>query len=91
MPSPVVALNRAIAHGMAFGAAAGLALLRDLEGDGALQGYAPLPAAIGDALFRLGRREEARHAFLRAAALTANRRERDFLSRRAGDCAARAR
>ena len=91
MPSPVVALNRAIAHGMAFGAAAGLALLRDLEGDGALQGYAPLPAAIGDALFRLGRREEARQAFLRAAALTANRRERDFLSRRAGDCAARAR
>jgi predicted RNA polymerase sigma factor len=86
MPSPVVALNRAIAHGMAFGAAAGLRLLREIEGQGALAGYAPLPAAIGDALFRLGRRDEARAAFMAAAGLTGNARERDFLRRRAVDC-----
>ncbi len=87
MASPVVALNRAIAHGMAFGAAAGLAMLREVEEEGTLRDYAPLPAAIGDALFRLGRREEARGAFRHAATLTANQRERDFLLRRAEDCA----
>nr|WP_246522253.1 DUF6596 domain-containing protein [Neoroseomonas terrae] len=88
MPSPVVALNRAIAHGMAFGAAAGLRLLAVIEEKGALRGYAPLPAAIGDALFRLGRRGEAKVAFAAAAGMTRNERERDFLLGRAADCVA---
>src|SRR5690606_6862701 len=69
-PSPVVDLNRAIAHGMAFGPEAGLELLDQLVADGALRHYAPLPAARGDALFRAGRLAEARRAFEAAAALT---------------------
>lgn len=87
MPSPVVALNRAIAHGMAFGPEAGLALMRDL--DDALPGYAPLPAARGDALLRAGQRAEARAQFEAAAALTRNARERDFLLARAASAEAR--
>lgn len=86
MPSPVVALNRAIAHGMAFGPLAGLALLDAIAAAGALDDYAPLPAARGDALLRAGRLAEAHDAFLRAAALTANARERDFLAARAAAC-----
>jgi RNA polymerase sigma factor (sigma-70 family) len=84
MPSPVVALNRAIAHGMAFGPEAGLALLEGL--DAALPGYAPLPAARGDALQRAGNLAEARTQFELAAGLTRNERERDFLLRRAAAC-----
>jgi predicted RNA polymerase sigma factor len=84
MPSPVVALNRAIAHGMAFGPEAALALLDGLEA--ALAGYAPLPAARGDALLRAGRPDEARAQFEAAAALTRNARERDFLLARAAAC-----
>lgn len=87
MPSPVVALNRAIGHGMAFGPATQLRLLESVDAEGALRAYAPLPAAIGDALFRLGRHAEARAAFTRAAAMTRNARERDFLLRRAAECA----
>lgn len=84
MPSPVIELNRAIAHGMAFGPQVGLRLL---EGVGeALRGYAPLPAARGDLLFRLGRMAEARAAFAAAAALTRNGRERAFLLSRAESC-----
>jgi RNA polymerase sigma factor (sigma-70 family) len=86
MPSPVVELNRAIAHGMAFGPEAGLALLAGIEAAPALRGYAPLPAAKGDALFRAGRLAEARAEFERAAGLTRNARERDFLSARAAAC-----
>ena len=86
MPSPVVELNRAIAHGMAFGPEAGLALLAELEAAPALRGYAPLPAAKGDALYRAGRLAEARTEFERAAGLTRNARERDFLSARAAAC-----
>jgi RNA polymerase sigma factor (sigma-70 family) len=85
-PTPVVALNRAVAHGMAFGPEAGLALLLEIEALPALQGYAPLPAAKGDALFRAGRMAEARACFERAAALTRNERERDFLQARASRC-----
>jgi RNA polymerase sigma factor (sigma-70 family) len=88
MPSPVVALNRAVAHSMAFGPEAGLALLAAIEGDAVLEGYAPLPAAKGDFLLRAGRREEARAQFERAAALSRNEAERDFLLRRAAACAA---
>jgi predicted RNA polymerase sigma factor len=54
MPSPVVDLNRAVAHSMAFGPHAGLRLLDELANDAALRGYAPLPAARGDFLFRCG-------------------------------------
>jgi predicted RNA polymerase sigma factor len=86
MPSPVVELNRAIAHGMAFGPEAGLVLLAEVEAAPALRGYAPLPAAKGDALFRAGRLAEARAEFERAAALTRNERERDFLLARAAAC-----
>jgi RNA polymerase sigma factor (sigma-70 family) len=85
-PSPVVDVNRAIAHSMAFGPEAGLALLAPLEAEPALQGYAPLPAARGDALLRAGRRAEARAAFEAAAALSRNDRERDFLRARAAAC-----
>lgn len=82
-PSPVVELNRAIAHSHAHGPAAGLALLAPLEGDPALRGYAPLPAARGDCLLRAGRVAEARACFEEAAALTQSAGERAFLLRRA--------
>jgi RNA polymerase sigma factor (sigma-70 family) len=87
VPSPVVALNRAIAHGMAHGPLAGLALL-DAIPDAALPHYAPLPAARGDCLLRAGRPAEAAQAFHAAAALTRNARERDFLLARARGCGA---
>ncbi len=87
MPSPVVDLNRAVAHSMAFGPDAGLALLEAIEGSAALRDYAPLPAAKGDFLFRAGRLAEARAHFARAAALTRNVREKEFLLRRADACA----
>jgi RNA polymerase sigma factor (sigma-70 family) len=83
MPSPVVALNRAIAHGMASGPQAGLALLDELAGEAALAAYAPLPAARADCLLRAGRAVEAGTEFRRAAALSGNARERDFLLQRA--------
>jgi predicted RNA polymerase sigma factor len=86
MPSPVVDLNRAIAHSMAFGPEAGLRLLDAISGAEALSGYAPLPAARGDFLFRAGRLAEARVAFEAAAALTRNARERAFLLARADAC-----
>ncbi len=86
MPSPVVDLNRAVAHSMAFGPEAGLALLGEIERAPALNGYAPLPAARGDFLFRAGRLAEARDQFGRAAALTRNAREKAFLLQRATAC-----
>ena len=84
-PSPVVDLNRAIAHGMAFGPETGLRLVDEIAG-AALRDYAPLPAARGDFLFRAGRRVEARSEFEAAAALTRNARERAFLLARAEAC-----
>jgi predicted RNA polymerase sigma factor len=86
MPSPVVELNRAIAHSMAFSPEAGLALLRDLERAPVLRSYAPLPAAKADFLFRAGRLDEAKVEFERAAALTRNEREKAFLLARAAAC-----
>jgi RNA polymerase sigma factor (sigma-70 family) len=80
MPSPVVGLNRAVAHSMAYGPQAGLALLGEIEHAEALKSYAPLPAAKGDFLFRAGRRAEAKAEFERAAALTRNQRKRRFCS-----------
>ena len=85
MPSPVVELNRAVAHSMAFGPQAGLAIIDDID-SGALRDYAPLPAARGDFLFRAGRLAEARSQFEAAAALSRNAKEKAFLLARADAC-----
>jgi predicted RNA polymerase sigma factor len=85
-PSPVVDLNRAVAHSMAFGPEAGLALLDEIAGAPALRNYAPLPAARGDFLFRAGRLAEARAEVEAAAKLTRNEREASFLLARAQAC-----
>ncbi|HEU5040195.1 MAG TPA: RNA polymerase sigma factor [Gemmatimonadales bacterium] len=82
-PSPVVELNRAVAVAMASGPAAGLALVDTLAAEPALKGYHLLPAVRGDLLERLGRREEARAEFERAAGLTKNVRERALMLERA--------
>lgn len=82
-PSPVVELNRAVAVGMAQGPAAGLALLEGLASEPSLLGYHLLPAVRGDLLDKLGRRDEARAEFERAAGLTKNARERALLLGRA--------
>ena len=87
MPSPVVELNRAVAHSMAFGPEAGLELVDAIAGEPALRNYAPLPAARGDFLFRAGRLEQAKAQFEEAARLTRNERERAFLLARAEACA----
>ncbi|MDM0064056.1 RNA polymerase sigma factor [Variovorax sp. J22G21] len=87
MPSPVVALNRAVAVSMAFGPAAGLEIVDALVADGALQGYHLLPSVRGDLLAKLGRTAEACAHFKAAAALTRNARERALLLERAADCA----
>ena len=85
-PSPIVALNRAVAHSMAFGPETGLALLDAIAEAPALKDYAPLPAARGDCLMRAGRATEARAAFETAAAMTRNDGERAFLLGRAAAC-----
>jgi RNA polymerase sigma factor (sigma-70 family) len=82
-PSPVVELNRAVAVGMASGPAAGLELVDALTADPSLEGYHLLPSVRGDLLARLGRFDEARAEFERAAALTRNARERTLLLERA--------
>ena len=87
-PSPIVELNRAVAVGMAEGPAAGLALVDALVGEPSLRGYHLLPSVRGDLLAKLGRADEARAEFERAAALTRNARERDLLLARAARCAA---
>lgn len=86
MPSPVVDLNRAVAHSMAFGPEAGLRLIDEIADAAALRNYAPLLAARGDFLFRAGRLAEARSEFEAAAKLTRNVRERAFLLARAEAC-----
>ncbi len=87
MPSPVVELNRAVAVGMAFGPAAGLELVDALVSEPSLKAYQFLPSARGDLLQKLGRSDEARAEFQRAASLTQNARERDLLLERAAACA----
>jgi RNA polymerase sigma factor (sigma-70 family) len=82
-PSPVVELNRAVAVGMAYGAKAGLELVDQLVDDPALKDYHLLPSVRGDLLARLGRADEARAEFERAATLTRNQRERQLLLDRA--------
>lgn len=89
VPSPVVALNRAVAHAMAFGPETGLALLAEIEAEPQLAAYCPFYAAKGDFLFRLGRMEDAGQAFGRAVGLSGNETERAFLRERVLACRAR--
>jgi RNA polymerase sigma factor (sigma-70 family) len=86
-PSPVVELNRAVAISMAFGPEAGLELVDELTSEPSLKSYHLLPSVRGDLLAKLGRNEEARAEFERAAALTGNARERELLLKRAAACA----
>lgn len=85
-PSPIVELNRAVAVGMAEGPAAGLAIIDAIANDPALKNYHLLPSVRANLLHKLGRHDEARAEFARAAALTQNSRERDFLLSRAASC-----
>jgi RNA polymerase sigma-70 factor (ECF subfamily) len=87
MPSPIVELNRAVAVSMADGPEAGLAIADALRSEPALEGYHLLPAVRGDLLAKLGRAQEARAEFERAAAMTRNARERELLLERAAACA----
>ena len=87
-PSPIVELNRAVAVAMAFGPAAGLQIIDTLVSEPSLKAYHLLPSVRGDFLFKLGRFAEAQAEFERAASLTRNARERDFLLSRAQACAA---
>jgi RNA polymerase sigma-70 factor (ECF subfamily) len=84
-PSPVVELNRAVAIGMALGPAAGLDLVDALVSEPSLKAYYLLPSVRGDLLSKLGRYDEARVEFRRAASLTRNARERELLLERAGE------
>jgi RNA polymerase sigma-70 factor, ECF subfamily len=86
--SPVVELNRAVAVGMAYGPAAGLAIADELSASGALKAYHLLPSVRADLLARLGRHAEAGAEFTRAAGLTDNARERALLTARAAACVA---
>lgn len=82
-PSPVIALNRAVALSMAFGPEVGLALVDKLTQDPSLNQYHWLPSVRADLLAKLGRHAEARQEFQRAAAMASNARERDLLLARA--------
>lgn len=87
-PSPVVELNRAVALSMLFGPAAGLAVVEALTDDPMLKDYHLLPSVRGDLLRKLGRFDEARTEFERAAGMTRNAREQTLLRQRAAECAA---
>ena len=89
VPSPVVDLNRAVAHGMAFGPAAGLAIVDRLRAEPSLAAYHLLPSVRGDLLAKLGRFGEARGEMERAASLTRNARERTLLLARAAELPSR--
>jgi len=84
VPSPVVELNRAVAVGMASGPAAGLAIVDRLVSEPALKNYHLLPSVRADLLAKLGRHDEARAEFERAARMTQNARERELLLEKAG-------
>jgi len=86
-PSPVVELNRAVAVSMAFGPAEGLRLVDAIASEPSLAKYHLLPSVRGDLLAKLGRLDEARAEFERAASLTRNARERKLLLTRASACA----
>jgi RNA polymerase sigma-70 factor, ECF subfamily len=85
IPSPVIALNRAVAVAMADGPAAGLRLVEQLEQSGALSGYYLLPATQADLLRRLGRSDEAAAAYRQALELAPTDAERRYLTRRLGE------
>ncbi|MGN7165667.1 RNA polymerase sigma factor [Paenibacillus cellulositrophicus] len=85
-PSPIVELNRAVAISMAFGPAFGLQLVDELMHEPALTEYHLLPSVRGDLLAKLGRMDEARSEFERAAAMTRNSREQQLLLKRAAEC-----
>lgn len=85
-PSPIVELNRAVAVSMASGPASGLELVNRLENDPVLKDYHLLPSVRGDLLRKLGRMDEARAEFERAASMTRNARERELLMQRARSC-----
>ncbi|MEL1265772.1 RNA polymerase sigma factor [Pseudoxanthomonas putridarboris] len=85
-PSPVVELNRAVAVSMATGPASALPLVDKLGEEAALKQYHLLPSVRGDLLFKLGRKDEARAEFERAAAMTRNAREQALLLGRAKEC-----
>lgn len=87
MPSPLVEMNRAVAVGMADGPAAALELIDALMAEPALRQYHLLPSVRGDLLNKLGRVDEARREFERAAALAQNVREQELLLARAKACA----
>jgi RNA polymerase sigma factor (sigma-70 family) len=84
-PSPIVELNRAVAVGMAFGPEAGLKLVDALTSEPSLRTYHLLPSVRADLLKKMGRADEARAEFERAASLTRNARERELLLARAAD------
>jgi predicted RNA polymerase sigma factor len=88
-PSPVVELNRAVAFAMAYGPAAGLEIVETLTHEPTLKNYHLLPSVRADFLAKLGRHEEARGEFERAAALARNARERKLLLQRAAEMADR--
>jgi RNA polymerase sigma factor (sigma-70 family) len=88
-PSPIVELNRAVAVSMAYGPALGLELIDALTSEPALKSYHLLPSVRGDLLVKLGRHEEARPEFERAASLTRNTRERELLIERASEAASK--
>jgi len=85
-PSPVIELNRAVAVSMASGPAEGLELVDRLRNEPALRSYHLLPSVRGDFLKKLGRLEEARAEFERAASMTRNSREQALLRERAREC-----
>jgi len=89
-PSPIVELNRAVALSMAYGPAAGLEAADALRADPQLAQYHLLPSVRGDLLFKLGKLDEARKEFERAASMTRNRKEQLLLARRAAECVQRA-
>jgi RNA polymerase sigma-70 factor (ECF subfamily) len=84
MPSPVVELNRAVAVSMAFGPEAGLELVEALSDEPALRDYHLLPGVRGHLLEEVGRGDEARIEFQRAAALTRNSHEKELMRQRSG-------
>ncbi|WP_420802055.1 RNA polymerase sigma factor [Tumebacillus flagellatus] len=86
-PSPIVELNKAVAISMAFGPAFGLQIVDELNAEPSLKGYHLLPSVRGDLLVKLGRYEEARIEFERAASMTRNEQERILLLKRASECA----
>jgi predicted RNA polymerase sigma factor len=88
-PSPIVDLNRAVALSFAFGPEAGLTLIDAIGAEPALKNYHLLPGVRGDLLVKLGRHQEARAEFERAASLTRNERERALLLKRASECEAK--